>query len=139
MTLRRNSMKNLRIYIADLSEESPSTNIELIISKRLSRLGMPSGLSGYRYMTSAIKTVLYNENALDSITKILYPDVAKIHNTTPQRVEKAMRHAIKVTWGSGSFSNIDGYTFYVREGRNYPTNSHFIAEVSRHIKMFNLL
>lgn len=111
-------------------------SIDILIAKRLSKLGMPSGLSGYRYMISAIKLVLFNENALDCVTKILYPDIAKMHKSTPQRVEKALRHAIKLTWSNGILKNKDGYNFYVKDGRDYPTNSQFIAEMRRHIKMF---
>lgn len=111
-------------------------SIDVKISNRLSRLGMPSGLSGYRYMISAVKLVLSNENALDSVTKILYPDIAKKHQSTPQRVEKAIRHAIKVTWSNNIPKNKDGYNFYVKDGRNYPTNTQFIAEMSRHVKLY---
>ena len=70
-------------------------SIEVNISNRLSKLGMPSGLSGYRYMISAIKLVLSNENALDSVTKILYPDIAKntsrLHNVSKKRSDTRLK------------------------------------------------
>lgn len=110
-------------------------NPELIISNHLTRVGIPSGLSGYRYLVSAIQSVLEDESILDSITKILYPEIAKLHNSTPQRVEKAIRHAIKTTWDNSSLIHLDEYHFFIRKGRNYPTNTQFIAEIYRKIRL----
>ncbi len=112
--------------------------MERTISEHLTKVGIPSGLSGYRYLQSAIRKVVEDESILDGITKLLYPELAKLHNSTPQRVEKAIRHAIKTTWDNSlSHLTLDDYHFYIKKGRNYPTNSQFIAEIYRQIRLSN--
>ncbi len=116
--------------------QSTPSELDIKISNHLSKLGIPSGLSGFRYMNTAVKKVLSDENILDGITKILYPEIAKYHQSTPQRVEKSLRHAISVAWDNNSaLATSKNYHFFVREGKKYPTNSQFIAEVSRQIKL----
>ena len=73
---------------------------------------------------------------LGSITKILYPTIAKMHQTTPSRVERAIRHAIEVAWSRGKMDTIDalfGYTINTRKGK--PTNSEFIALIADKIRL----
>lgn len=121
----RYSMKN-EIYFEKL---------DAIISDKLDEIGIPARLKGYRYMITAIKEVIYNENALEGITKILYPDVAKKHNSTPQRVEKAIRHAIEVAWSMDSESSFkQQFTYMLNTKKIRPTNSEFIAKVSQDIR-----
>lgn len=120
--------------------EQSQKETEIVISEHLTNIGIPSGLSGYRYLLSAIRKVIEDESILDGITKILYPEIARLHNSTPQRVEKAIRHAIKTTWdNSSSLLHLDEYHFYIKKGRNYPTNSQFIAEIYRRIRLSSAL
>lgn len=113
-----------------------SQSIDWVISKNLNRIGVPASLKGYRYMKTAIKEVLDDETVLDGVTKILYPVVAKKHNSTPQRVEKAIRHAIEVAWARNDIDSLnENFEFSVNVGKLRPTNSEFIAVVSQKIKM----
>lgn len=86
-------------------------------------------------MITAVKEVISNEDALEGVTKVLYPDVAKKHNSTPQRVEKAIRHAIEVAWSvEDAYNNGSKDKYSVRYKKGRPTNSEFIAQISREIR-----
>lgn len=116
--------------------ESVYQQLDEIISKSLNEIGIPARLKGYRYLTTAIKEVLKNDEVLDAVTKILYPGIARKHNSTAQRVEKAIRHAIEVAWASGE-TNSSHLTFQyiIGSGKSRPTNSEFIAKLSQEIKL----
>lgn len=119
-------------------KESDETYYELdkIISKRLNEIGIPARLKGYRYMITAIKRIVENDEALESVTKILYPDVAKKHNSTAQRVEKAIRHAIEVAWSAeGDYPAHKEFQYIISPGKSRPTNSEFIAKLAQDIKL----
>lgn len=110
--------------------------LDEIISKRLNEIGIPARLKGYRYMITAIKKILENDEALESVTKILYPDVAKKHNSTAQRVEKAIRHAIEVAWSAeGDHQAHKEFQYIISPGKSRPTNSEFIAKIAQDIKL----
>ena len=111
------------IIIIKPNQRKGKKELENIISRKLIGLGIPTRLKGYKYILAAIEQVLEDETSLEGVTKILYPDVAKKYNSTPQRVEKAIRHAIEVAW-----------TDNVVENRR-PTNSEFISRISTYIKM----
>lgn len=109
--------------------------MDTIISNKLNEIGVPARLKGYRYMITAVKEVISNEDALEGVTKVLYPDVAKKHNSTPQRVEKAIRHAIEVAWSvEDAYNNGSKDKYSVRYKKGRPTNSEFIAQISREIR-----
>ena len=91
---------------------------------------------GYQYLRDAIMMSVEDMEMLNSITKILYPTIAKKHQTTPSRVERAIRHAIEVAWSRGKMDTIDalfGYT--VSNGKGKPTNSEFIALIADKIRL----
>ena len=113
--------------------EKQSKELEHIISRKLIGLGIPTRLKGYKYILAAIEQVLEDETSLEGVTKILYPDVAKKYNSTPQRVEKAIRHAIEVAWTD----NVVELRREFEDGRENrrPTNSEFISRISTYIKM----
>ena len=116
--------------------ESVYQKLDEIISKSLNEIGIPARLKGYRYLTTAIKEVLKNDEVLDAVTKILYPDIAKKRNSTAQRVEKAIRHAIEVAWSSGENNSSQmPYQYIIRAGKSRPTNSEFIAKLAQDIKL----
>lgn len=113
-----------------------SNTIDGVISKHLNEIGIPPSLKGYRYIITAIKEVLKDETVLEGITKILYPTVAKLHNSTSQRVEKAIRHAIEVAWSRNQDSKLkEEFKYATSMGKSRPTNSEFIATLSQYIKM----
>lgn len=114
--------------------EKSAEKIDSVISGRLNEIGIPAKLKGYRYMITAVKEVIGNDGALDAVTKILYPDVAKIHNSTPQRVEKAIRHAIEVAWTIDRESQFKKeFSYLASMGKQRPTNSEFLAKLSQDI------
>lgn len=113
-------------------------NIETSITSIMHDIGVPAHIKGYLYLREAI-TMVYNDiELLGSITKILYPDIAKKFNTTSSRVERAIRHAIEVAWNRGNIDSITdlfGYTVNVSKAK--PTNSEFIAMVADKLRLEN--
>lgn len=113
-----------------------SHSVDALISEYLSEVGIPPSLKGYRYIITAVKEVMRDETVLEGITKILYPNVAKIHCSTSQRVEKAIRHAIEVAWSRNDGSKLkEKFRYATASGRTRPTNSEFIAILSENIKL----
>ena len=126
--------ENQRENFDDLyGERKVKKELENIISRKLIELGIPTRLKGYKYILAAIEQVLEDETSLEGVTKILYPDVAKKYNSTPQRVEKAIRHAIEVAWTD----NVVELRREFEDGKENrrPTNSEFISRISTYIKM----
>ncbi len=115
-----------------------SNNIETTITSTMHDIGVPAHIKGYLYLREAITMVYEDIELLGSITKILYPDIAKKYNTTPSRVERAIRHAIEVAWNRGNIDSITelfGYTVNVSKSK--PTNSEFIAMVADKLRLQN--
>lgn len=111
-------------------------NLENDITRILHEIGIPAHIKGYQYLRDAIAISVEEEEILVSVTKVLYPTIAKKHQTTSSRVERAIRHAIEVSWNRGSLDVIDeifGYT--VSKGKGKPTNSEFIALISDKIRL----
>ena len=104
--------------------------------KNFQEIGVPAHIKGYQYLRDAIIMSVGDMDMLNSITKILYPTIAKKHQTTPSRVERAIRHAIEVAWSRGKMDTIEelfGYT--VSGGKGKPTNSEFIALIADRIRL----
>lgn len=112
---------------------SDKKDMKTYILMKLMKFGIPTRLKGYKYIATAIELVLEDETALDGVTKVLYPDVAKRYNSTPQRVEKAIRHAIEVAWAENSAELRK--EFEDGKSNKRPTNSEFISRMSKYIKM----
>ena len=115
-----------------------NNNLEISVTKILHELGMPSHIKGYQYLREAIMMSVEDVEMLNSITKILYPSIAKKYQTTPSRVERAIRHAIEVAWSRGKMETLDalfGYTINIGKGK--PTNSEFIALIADTIRLEN--
>ena len=111
-------------------------NLETDITDMIHEIGVPAHIKGYQYLRDAILMSVKDMDMLNSITKILYPTIAKMHQTTPSRVERAIRHAIEVAWSRGKMDTIDelfGYT--VSNGKGKPTNSEFIALIADRIRL----
>ncbi|GAB1531021.1 MULTISPECIES: sporulation transcription factor Spo0A [Bacillales] len=111
-------------------------NLDASITSIIHEIGVPAHIKGYLYLREAI-TMVYNDvELLGSITKVLYPDIAKKFNTTASRVERAIRHAIEVAWSRGnldSISSLFGYT--ISNTKAKPTNSEFIAMVADKLRI----
>ena len=92
---------------------NPERNLEMDVTNIIHEIGVPAHIKGYQYLRDAIILSVDDVEMLNSITKILYPTIAKKHQTTPSRVERAIRHAIEVAWSRGKMDTIDelfGYT-----------------------------
>lgn len=104
------------------------------IHKVLLNIGMPPNLLGYSYILHATELILLNPDYLHAITKELYTDVAKKYHSTPSRVERAMRHAIGVTWTYGNLDFINHVFMHcVRPDKGMPTNSLFLSRIYYYI------
>ncbi|MBQ6999187.1 MAG: sporulation transcription factor Spo0A [Clostridia bacterium] len=111
-------------------------NMERRITETIQRVGIPAHIKGYHYIRAAITMMTEDMELAHSVTKVLYPAVAKKFDTTPQRVERAIRHAIEVAWNRGDpavLNEMFGYTIDADRGK--PTNSEFIAMVSDIIRL----
>ena len=111
-------------------------DVETNITVYIQQLGVPAHIKGYQYIRDAIAMVIEDMDSINSITKVLYPTVAKHYNTTPSRVERAIRHAIEVAWDRGNpdvLNDFFGYTILSSKGK--PTNSEFIAMIADKIRL----
>jgi len=111
-------------------------NLEVEVTNIMHEIGVPAHIKGYQYLRDAIMMVVKNLDIINSITKQLYPSIAREYNTTPSRVERAIRHAIEVAWSRGQMDAIDnlfGYTVSIGKGK--PTNSEFIAMVADKLRL----
>lgn len=117
-------------------EEAPEVNLENRVTDMIHEIGIPAHIKGYHYLRDAIIMAVEDMDVLNAITKVLYPTVAKMHQTTASRVERAIRHAIEVAWSRGKLDTLDdlfGYT--VSNGKGKPTNSEFIALIADTIRL----
>ncbi len=111
-------------------------NLEKDVTDMIHEIGVPAHIKGYQYLREAIMMSVEDVEMLNSITKILYPSIAKKYQTTPSRVERAIRHAIEVAWSRGKMETLDalfGYTINIGKGK--PTNSEFIALIADKIRL----
>lgn len=118
------------------SEPEKGGDLEIIVTNMIHEIGVPAHIKGYQYLRDSIMMAVEDMDILNSITKQLYPSIAKLHSTTPSRVERAIRHAIEVAWSRGKMDTIDelfGYT--VSAGKGKPTNSEFIALIADKIRL----
>ncbi|MED4581528.1 sporulation transcription factor Spo0A [Brevibacillus choshinensis] len=127
-------------FVTSVKQQAPlavrGRNLDASITSIIHEIGVPAHIKGYLYLREAI-TMVYNDvELLGSITKVLYPDIAKKFNTTASRVERAIRHAIEVAWSRGnldSISSLFGYT--ISNTKAKPTNSEFIAMVADKLRI----
>jgi len=122
--------------IGERSIKNRELSLETKITGILHEIGVPAHIRGYHYMREAIMMAVEDLDILNYITKELYPTIAKKCNTTPSRVERAIRHAIEVAWSRGKVEIIDsmfGYTINNHKGK--PTNSEFIALISDRMRL----
>lgn len=125
--------------VAHKSPESTlpnETDLEFAVTEIIHQVGIPAHIKGYHYLRTAIMLSVHNDEMINSITKLLYPTVAKQYQTTSSRVERAIRHAIEIAWDRGDIdvlTNIFSYTVHTSKGK--PTNSEFIALIADHLRL----
>lgn len=120
----------------DKKVEKTEEDLENDVTEIIHDVGVPAHIKGYQYLRDAIVMSVKDMDMLNSITKILYPTIAKKYQTTPSRVERAIRHAIEVAWSRGRMDTLDdmfGYT--INRGKGKPTNSEFIALITDRIRL----
>ena len=128
--------ENRKIAPYESKEQYIERNLETDVTNLIHEIGVPAHIKGYGYLRDAIILAVYDMEMLNSITKLLYPTIAKMHQTTPSRVERAIRHAIEVAWSRGKMDTIDalfGYT--INTGKGKPTNSEFVALIADKIRL----
>ena len=111
-------------------------DLEAIVTNMIHDVGVPANIKGYQYLRDAITMSINDINAINQITKVIYPEIAKKYSTTPSRVERAIRHSIEVAWGRGNqqiVESIFGYTISANKGK--PTNSEFIAMIADKLRI----
>lgn len=117
---------------------STPKNLEVEVTKVIHEIGVPAHVKGYQYLRDAIMLVVEEINYLGAVTKELYPTIAQKYDTTPSRVERAIRHAIELAWDRGDVDKINkffGYTINGEKGK--PTNSEFIAIIADRLRLEN--
>lgn len=134
---RKGSLKEAEKYVPyETVTEVKTRNLEADVTDIIHEIGVPAHIKGYQYLRDAIMMSVEDMEMLNSITKILYPTIAKKYQTTSSRVERAIRHAIEVAWSRGKMDTIDelfGYT--INTGKGKPTNSEFIALIADKIRL----
>ena len=115
---------------------SLSDDMEIVVTDMIHQLGVPAHIKGYHYLRTAILYSIEDKTLLESVTKLLYPTVASIYDTTSSRVERAIRHAIEIAWDRGNVDTLNsffGYTVDTSKGK--PTNSEFIALITDKLRL----
>ena len=116
--------------------EAEGYDLEKDVTEMIHEIGVPAHIKGYQYLREAIQMSVKDMDMLGSITKTLYPTIAKKYQTTSSRVERAIRHAIEVAWNRGRMETLNalfGYT--INTGKGKPTNSEFIALIADKIRL----
>ncbi len=134
--IRRIVKKERSVKVIERNRSINDENLEKEITNIMHDIGVPAHIRGHQYLREAIMLSIHNQDLLGAVTKSLYPTVAVTYNTTPSRVERAIRHAIEVAWSRGrldTLQNVFGYTINVTKGK--PTNSEFIAMIADKMKL----
>ena len=121
---------------AELTESGRTADLETVVTDVIHQIGIPAHIKGYHYLRKAIILSVNDPEMLESITKLLYPTIAREFSTTPSRVERAIRHAIETAWDRGDvdvLTSMFGYTINVNKGK--PTNSEFIALITDKLRL----
>ena len=130
-------LERLRAVVAAQEEpEEHAPGLENQVTAIIHEVGVPAHIKGYQYVREAIMIAVEDMEVINSVTKVLYPEVARRFSTTPSRVERAIRHAIEVAWDRGDLETLQkffGYT--VSNSKGKPTNSEFIAMISDRIRL----
>lgn len=125
-----------KLSIQNSFESVSEENLESSITEIIHEVGVPAHIKGYQYIREAIIMAVNNMEVINSVTKQLYPTLAKKFKTTPSRVERAIRHAIEVAWARGQMdinNSMFGNTISATKGK--PTNSEFIAMIADKLRL----
>ncbi len=132
----RIKMLCVRFRGSDTGDRPGDRAIEITVTNTIHSVGVPANIKGYQYLRDAIIMSIKDSELINAVTKQLYPKVAEKHNTSPSRVERAIRHAIEVACVRGNeeaLYNLFGYTVSNNKGK--PTNSEFIAMIADKLRL----
>ena len=136
LALSRCKQTGMSVCQTEGTGEELQTQLEVKITDIIHEVGVPAHIKGYHYLREAIILSVKNSEIINSVTKLLYPTVAKHHGTTSSRVERAIRHAIEVAWDRGDIDVLNSYFGYtIQNDRGKPTNSEFIAMISDKLRL----
>lgn len=132
--LWENSTKNSRLSSFPLVHEN--TGLEPLVTEIIHQIGVPAHIKGYHYLREAIMMAVDDIEIMNSVTKCLYPSIAKKHGTTSSRVERVIRHAIEVAWDRGDVDVLNSYFGYtIHSSKGKPTNSECIALIADKLRI----
>ncbi len=128
--------KNAELPLVGKDSVVSEADLELMITEIIHQIGVPAHIKGYHYLRDAITLSIKDSEIINSVTKLLYPTVAKHFSTTSSRVERAFRHAIEVAWDRGDVNVLNSYFGYtIHNDRGKPTNSEFIAMIADKLRL----
>ena len=131
-----NLLPSTLAFSVNTAEDYATNDIEAQVTKIIHQIGVPAHIKGYQYLRTAIILTVNDSDIINSVTKILYPTVAKKYQTTTSRVERAIRHAIEVAWDRGDVEVLNSYFGYtIQNNRGKPTNSEFIAMIADNLRL----
>lgn len=134
--LERLKVERVNEEKSDVKAEDNAESLDVRVTNLIQQIGIPAHIKGYHYVRKAIVMTTESPEMMEYVTKRLYPEVAKIYNTTSSRVERAIRHAIEVAWARGNLTyirNLFGCTIDPEKGK--PTNAEFIAMLSDKLRL----
>lgn len=130
------SVEKLKQEETPMIQKKVTYDLEQDVTDMIHDIGVPAHIKGYQYLRESIMISVKDPTMISAITKVLYPTIAKQFQTTPSRVERAIRHAIEVAWSRGKMETLDGlFGYTINTGKGKPTNSEFIALISDRIRL----
>lgn len=134
--IREFSYKNATITPYMKNSEKDKQDVESMVTQKIHEMGIPAHIKGYQYLREAIMMAVDDMEAINAVTKLLYPTVAKRYKTTSSRVERAIRHAIETAWMRGDIEVLNGlFGYTISSSKGKPTNSEFIALIADKLRL----
>ncbi len=134
--ITRRAKPNAAVSARNDTAVKSAPDLETQVTQIIHQIGVPAHIKGYQYLRTAILMTIDDSEIINSVTKVLYPSVAKKYSTTTSRVERAIRHAIEVAWDRGDVDTLNSYFGYtIQNNRGKPTNSEFIAMIADNLRL----
>jgi len=128
--------KQTNSFLESNSNDKNNFNVEVAVAAMMHEIGIPAHIKGYTYLREAIMLVIEDNDLMNSITRKLYPSVAKTYNTSSSRVERSIRHAIKIAWARGDTETLNRiFGFTINQAKGKPTNGEFIALIADKLRI----
>lgn len=133
---RNEPVAQSEVKVKTPKQDENDNMLEFEVTDTIHLIGVPAHIKGYHYLRTAIILSINNREMINSITKLLYPTIAKEYGTTSSRVERAIRHAIEIAWDRGDVDVLNSFFGYtIHNGRGKPTNSEFVALISDKLRL----